>query len=430
MATAGTIRIGLALGYKSFKRDLARSRADIAAWSATTSRMVRDQSGKFAPAQIFTKQFAAHMVAGAGLMARHGKLYADKFLGSMVQSFAGGAQALVGSLLNPVTWAAGFAAVGYVVVDSAKKMKDIADASETLGISTDEFQQMAYAARFAEMSQDELLQSMIKVRAFSRKATIDPQSSEAYQLADALQAVNVSIDDFSKLDASKQYTTLMKGIQGMSNSLAKLDAATEIAGAKKAARWIDASRDIAKNMQYAKDNGLILTESQIRGGASAAEAWTRIEASVAMVKDTFAAELMPIIERASQWLQDPENMRSLVEGAREFAASFVMAANAFAQIIGRPVQLAAQAYGGIVSASQLPAKGLYGMLGKDFEGTAAQSVMRHGYEIGHMGDEMSNTLNTLWDASTKMSESIRANTRATQEQTSIMRVKSPALAAQ
>lgn len=209
-----------------------------------------------------------------------------------IQKTGDKAEGLGNKLANGVKtagkWAAGITAgavaVGGAMIAAAKDTAAAADeidkASQRMGMSTDSYQELAYAAGLSGVE-------MSTLEAAAKK----------------LEGTDLNMDD------------AIKEIYSLGTAEERSAKAAELFGdsvAYKMTPMLNASAEEMDAMkQEAHDLGLVMGEDAVKNGAAMGDMFSKVEQSAAALKNGLMAELMPYVMEILQWVID--NMPKITE---------------------------------------------------------------------------------------------------------------------
>ena len=176
-------------------------------------------------------------------------------------------------------WAAGIvagaAAIGTAMVaaakDTAKELDVIDKASIRMGISAEKYQELAYAANLCGVEISTMEKAAKKLE--GTDLNLDDAINQLMAIDDETQRTQAAIELFGESVAYQMTPLLQAGAQGMQDM-----------------------RDEANEL------GLVMSQEAVSNGAAMNDMFTKIDQSLATLKNSLMSEFMPYIMEILQWL--------------------------------------------------------------------------------------------------------------------------------
>jgi hypothetical protein len=242
----------------------------------------------------------------------------------------------------------GAATAIYAVTHSFSEAGDeVATLSKRLGLSTDAYQELAYAANKAQVPQEEFNGAMTK---FSKG--IGEAAAGTGEAFIGFNALGISVRDSSghikKLDDLLPVVADKLGAiqnQNLRNAVAAKIFGRE--GAKLNEIFNEGSAGLAKLRQEAHKVGAVMTPEQIKTAQEFDDGMKSVQATLLSVRNTIGAALAPVV------LQFGENIQKYIlshqEEIKNFAAAFADKLPGVLDQIGHLLQNIASAMGPVIS---------------------------------------------------------------------------------
>lgn len=213
--------------------------------------------------------------------------------------------------------AAAGAALGGVVMAAVETTGALDDTSKKVGMTAEEFQKYAYAAKLSGMESATLEKAMIKQqKAFSDAKTGSKSMSEAYEklgvdiskIGTSGEAFDVVIKKLSEMDDETQRNALASDIFGKSY-------------AELAPLLGEGADGIEKLKQEAVDMGAVMSNDAVSAGAQFGDMLDSAKMSLETATAEIGVEFMPILQEMLQWVLDhmPEIKEFMHEAFRVIA---------------------------------------------------------------------------------------------------------------
>lgn len=151
------------------------------------------------------------------------------------RSFASGLKGLAGSLGVGIGFGAAVAGAKALV----SELGNIADSAEQVGISTDSWQALRYAATQTGQSMEKVEQALIKVQSAQANVGSDKK------LQDAFRALNIDVARFVSLKPDDALAVLGQALNGATDKTEAFSAVTDIFGEKVGPRMMSMLKQIA-----------------------------------------------------------------------------------------------------------------------------------------------------------------------------------------
>ena len=213
-------------------------------------------------------------------------------------------------------------------VELAKNHGDEIDKqSQKMGISAKAYQEWSYALNLSGASITDLNTGLKTWR-----TSIGDEKKEA-NLIEAFEALGISADDaFSQIEkAAAGKGTLDKLLDQVITGLSDYDegdrgrimkllfgnSSTELM-----ALLGQTGDEIHAALQEADDLGLVMTDEEVKNAAAYMDATTRLDQSLSALKESFVAEIIPILTDAANWLAEIVSMFNWRTGDKSLADQF------------------------------------------------------------------------------------------------------------
>jgi len=173
--------------------------------------------------------------------------------------------------------AASAAAVGTAMVkaakDTAEEMDVIDKASQRMKVSAESYQELAYAAKLSGVEMSTLEKAAKKLEGTG--LNMDDALDQIYSLGTAEERAAKAAELFGE-SVAYQMTPLLNA----------------------------SAEDMAAMKQEAHDLGLVMGEDAVKNGAAMNDMFTKVEDSIAQLKNGLVAEFMPYVMEILQWVID------------------------------------------------------------------------------------------------------------------------------
>lgn len=205
--------------------------------------------------------------------------------------------------------AAAAGAVGAVVNKAVEATGALDDTSKKVGMTAEEFQKYAYAAKLSGMESATLEKAMIKQqKAFADAKTGSKSAGEAYK------ALGV---DISKISSSGQsFDIVIKKLADIKDATKRDALANKIFGksyAELAPLLSEGADGIEKLKQEAVDMGAVISNDSVASGAKFGDMLDSVKMSLNTAVVELGVEFMPILQEVLDWVIDnmPEIKRTM-----------------------------------------------------------------------------------------------------------------------
>lgn len=241
-------------------------------------------------------------------------------------------------------------AVGGAMVAAAKntaeEMDVIDKASIRMGIAAESYQELAYAAELSGVQMSVMEKAAKKLE--GTDLNLDDALQQIMSITDETERTNAAIEMFGENIAYQMTPLLQAGADGL-----------------------DAMR------QEANDLGLVMSQESVSAGAAMNDMFTKIQESVAALKNSLMAEFMPYIMEILQWVID---MIPVVRDAVKNFLDWIMP-------YLKPILEGVMAF----------IKGIFALLNGDFKGFADGAITLLKNLATTMFQLGKNILTGLWD---------------------------------
>jgi hypothetical protein len=188
-----------------------------------------------------------------------------------------------------------------------KKTFDYADAvdknAKTLGLSTDSYQKLNYAAGLASISQDQFLMGM---RTLSKVFAEAQRGSKQYTETLAALGISSEMLQDKNLKLDKVILTVADRFKSMPDGVQKTALATELFG-RAGGRMINMLKDGSKGLrlmaQEAQDLGIILSEQEIKNTVELKDETSKLIITLKNLMYSVGARLSPVILEQVQYIK-------------------------------------------------------------------------------------------------------------------------------
>ena len=206
---------------------------------------------------------------------------ADKSISKTTDEAEGLGTKLTNGIKTAGKWAAGVvasaAAVGGAMVaaakDTATEMDAIDKASQRMKMGAEAYQELAYAAELSGVEMSTLEKAAKKLE--GTDLSMDEALDQIYSLGTAEERAAKAAELFGD-SVAYQMTPLLNA----------------------------SAEDMAAMKQEAHDLGLVMGEDAVKNGAAMNDMFTKVEDSIAQLKNGLVAEFMPYVMEILQWVID------------------------------------------------------------------------------------------------------------------------------
>lgn len=213
---------------------------------------------------------------------------AEKSISKTGEQAEGLGSKLAGGIKTAAKWAAGITtaavAVGGAMVSAAKDTAaamDVVDkGAQRMKISTDAYQELAYAADLSGVSMSTLEKAAKKLE--GTDINFDEAIEQIYALEDANDRAALAAELFGE-SVAYQMTPMLNA----------------------------SAEDMAAMRQEAHDLGLVMGEEAVANGAAMNDMFAKVEGSIGALKNSLVSEFMPYVMEILQWVID--NMPQIQE---------------------------------------------------------------------------------------------------------------------
>jgi hypothetical protein len=201
-----------------------------------------------------------------------------------------GAMALVGA-----------AATSKALYDFVQRGDDIDRNAKILGVTAQAFQELAYAANFADVSQEDMASAMKKM-----SVNVGELRVKSGALYSTLTKVNpqLAVQLRSAKDNEEAFGLLADAIAQETNANRKAQIAVAAFG-KAGQALLPMMDDLAERRKEARDSGSIISDKDVANAAALDETLKKLKASGMSVANqvlgSLAEKLTPLLERFAEW---------------------------------------------------------------------------------------------------------------------------------
>lgn len=198
----------------------------------------------------------------------------DEKVGGLGEKFKSGVKTVAkwGAALGGAALAAGVA-ITKAARDEAANLDVIDKASIRMGISAEQYQELAYAAELCGVEMSTMEKAAKKLE--GTDLNMDEALNQLMAIADESERTQAAIDMFGESVAYQMTPLLQQGADGMANM-----------------------------RQEANDLGLVMSQDTVSAGATMNDMFTKVDESMKTLKTGLVADLMPYVQQALQWVID------------------------------------------------------------------------------------------------------------------------------
>ena len=200
------------------------------------------------------------------------------------------AAAAAAALAAAIGAAAGVAAVA--VTDTAAYSKEVEQSAAALGLTTDAYQELLYAASQVGLEQEQVGQIFAKLGVQSQGAI---EGNEA--MAETFAKLGLSVDDLASMDPVALFGALADGFGGITDPAEKAALATALFGDDLARKIIplldEGSAGLADMMEEAKKLGVVMSGDALDAGVEFANQLNAVEAQLTAIWHTIGVAFLP-----------------------------------------------------------------------------------------------------------------------------------------
>ena len=211
------------------------------------------------------------------------------------------AAAAAAALAAAIGAAAGVAAVA--VTDTAAYSKEVEQSAAALGLTTDAYQELLYAASQVGLEQEQVGQIFAKLGVQSQGAI---EGNEA--MAETFAKLGLSVDDLASMDPVALFGALADGFGGITDPAEKAALATALFGDDLARKIIplldEGSTGLADMMEEAKKLGVVMSGDALDAGVEFANQLNAVEAQLTAIWHTIGVAFLPAAANLLTAVQD------------------------------------------------------------------------------------------------------------------------------
>ena len=211
------------------------------------------------------------------------------------------AAAAAAALAAAIGAAAGVAAVA--VTDTAAYSKEVEQSAAALGLTTDAYQELLYAASQVGLEQEQVGQIFAKLGVQSQGAI---EGNEA--MAETFAKLGLSVDDLASMDPVALFGALADGFGGITDPAEKAALATALFGDDLARKIIplldEGSAGLADMMEEAKKLGVVMSGDALDAGVEFANQLNAVEAQLTAIWHTIGVAFLPAAANLLTAVQD------------------------------------------------------------------------------------------------------------------------------
>ncbi|MGS4946627.1 hypothetical protein ACVDG3_14190 [Meridianimarinicoccus sp. RP-17] len=254
-----------------------------------------------------------------------------------------------------VIGAAGAAVFG-VAASTAAAGDEIAKNARAIGVATDAYQELSYAAERTGVGATTLQRSMV---AFTKR--LGEAAEGGGQAKGAIEALGLSVDDLVKMKPEEALAVVADAMKDIENPSERAALASDLfsrSGIKMTNLLREGSAGMAALAEDARRTGNVLGKEALEDSEAFQDGLLDMQMTLQGLKNTFGAELMPVITdvmtRLSDYLQDnredvvafAEGLASAVEDTIPKLGEIAEGLGSVATVIGEVVSGAAELAGG------------------------------------------------------------------------------------
>lgn len=237
--------------------------------------------------QVSNKMALLNEAAGFGKLSKAG--------GEVRKAF-GEVQTAVGDLFSLATRAAAAATVaGGAIFALAKRSADASDQfdelSQKAGVNAQFFQQAAYAASFASVSQETLSAAMGKMNANIVGAVMGSKELQIW-----FKRAGLSMADLKRMKPEEIFTRVMAEVSKLPKEGAKAGALLRGIFGKSGAELLPMAAEFQKLTEEAREFGLVLSDDDIAAGVEFNDTFERLTKIVDGLARSIGAQLIPVLQ--------------------------------------------------------------------------------------------------------------------------------------
>jgi len=211
------------------------------------------------------------------------------------------AAAAAAALAAAIGAAAGVAAVA--VTDTAAYSKEVEQSAAALGLTTDAYQELLYAASQVGLEQEQVGQIFAKLGVQSQGAI---EGNEA--MAETFAKLGLSVDDLASMDPVALFGALADGFGGITDPAEKAALATALFGDDLARKIIplldEGSAGLADMMEEAKKLGIVMSGDTLDAAAEFDDQLGAVEAQLTAIWHTIGVAFLPAAANLLTAVQD------------------------------------------------------------------------------------------------------------------------------
>lgn len=271
------------------------------------------------------REFAKAMAANSRRIEKFAQK-ANKDLastGDMFDRFAVAAQGLAAVAV--------FQQLATSVKAAADRMGDLADAADSIGITTTALQELRYAAQMSGIQQDTLQQALVVL-----SKNLGDAAGGGSAAKDSLQALGLSASDLASVPLPNALEMIANKIAAVENPMQRATLAADLfgkSGVKMINMLSEGSDGLARMREEAQSLGVVIDEDIIR---QAADAGDKLDAMSSVISANLTVAL---INLAPILIETAQAIAGLTAAANDFLFGQMNADNAFASAAKYAVEL-------------------------------------------------------------------------------------------
>lgn len=205
---------------------------------------------------------------------------------------------------------------------AADRMGDLADAADSIGITTDALQELRYAAQMSGVQQDTLQQALVVL-----SKNLGDAAGGGSAAKDSLNALGLSASQLASVPLPKSLEIIADKIAAVENPMQRAALAADLfgkSGVKMINMLSDGSDGLARMREEAQEMGVVIDENIIR---QAQEAGDKLDAMSSVISANLSVAL---INLAPILISTAQAIAGLTAAANDFLFGQMNADNAFA----------------------------------------------------------------------------------------------------
>lgn len=239
----------------------------------------------------------------------------EKYSGGFGSKIAGGFKAAALGFAGFA--AAGGAALGKSIADTATLGDHIDKMSQKIGWSAEAYQKWDYVLQRAGTSVDSMAPVMKKL------------SSEAVNNSEAFQQLGISQEEVANMSQEELFARTIEALSGMENQTERTALASKLLGrgATELAPLLNGGTEaIEEQMKMAEEYGMVMSDESVKAAADFVDAQTTMSMTLKGLKTRLSSEFLPVVTDvmngvAKMFAGDMSGLDDIKNGIGEFVAS-------------------------------------------------------------------------------------------------------------